>query len=346
MPPRDDDERSEPIGYGINVFVRCNALDDGKRPLPIGTDFYFSPAITYQPSDPLGRVQPGQAISVSASLENNGLQTAQFVKVEFSFAAPAPGGGMKRTVIGTATQVVVPGQGSETATCPVPWIPTLEDSAHQCLFVRCTVPGQPNSADATSPYAPDQSPWAGQHNVTVLDPQMVRNTQSMLLRLPNPFGEPRRMRVHLATNLVRMDQTVLTELPPAAIHDLLGLLTAPRPARLPTALLERLSVERADRADFGIRGVEFGRIDAEIEPLRVDFARYEHARVAADPNVFGDVFGPLLGEVDIDGNSCGALSLVFEQPNDTADRFVVHRFIQATGQVDLGGYAVIWPPQS
>lgn len=163
---KDDDSRdghNPPITPFL--LIRYTTVDLGARPIPAGTDFWDSPDIWVESSDPFGNPVAGEPNFIHARIFNLGAFQAAPVQVDFSWANPALGlGPANMNPIGTEW-VQIPPLNSLDVRCDTPWIPEILNDGHECVMVNCSF----SLADPIIyPFQPTLDRHVGQRNLHVV----------------------------------------------------------------------------------------------------------------------------------------------------------------------------------
>jgi hypothetical protein len=126
------------------LLIRYMLADLGLRPIPPATNFWTSPDIWVESSDPLGNPVAGEANFVHARIFNLGAFDAAPVRVDFYWGDPSlglgPGTMIRINPPDKAEWVEVKSMQYVDVRCNTAWVPVVVNGGHECLMVNCTCP--------------------------------------------------------------------------------------------------------------------------------------------------------------------------------------------------------------
>jgi hypothetical protein len=340
----DEERRSvensdeEPPEYTPYLNTRYELSVTGARPLPPGAAFWASPDILVTPTDALGNVETGATVSLQARVFNWGLAPAIATQVDFYWSNPALGVTMANVnLIGSKLVTVSPGN-FQLVTGPVPWIPTFVNGGHEYLFVQCSCPTDP----LTDPLSPALDRHVALRNMTVTPPR--QEFQGLQLSASNPFKTSQLFRLQVATLRMRGEFAGLTN------QDLIPLLASRRQnVQLPPGLQQQLQLEFADVStqDWGVHIIDIVPAEQVADDERgQDIERYLSLRTKMAPDFNPELLGRVLTEFELQPHAGQVLKLEMPLSPQGDGSFMIYHVRQVVGGCEVGGYAVIVPPQS
>jgi hypothetical protein len=331
MTPPNGEEREEgpPPTYTPWLVVRANPGDKGSRPLPAGTPWFLCPDLHVAPADAWGRVNAGDTVTVSVTVQNLGRAAATGVRARFWWVDPS--GGVvpaTSTLIGDSSRVSIAAGLAEVLECRTPWIPRFVNGGHECLVVEVSSLSDP----LTTTFRADLDRHVGQRNVTVLAPGGEQ--QRMMLTLTNPFSEPAQTTLHVQTALLigfrgLLDFGLYLEPVDSLLH-----FDDPSLAEPMAALgLERGGVDPgAGLAAGDPRVIEGAGGGYDEETQRLLRARRDDRHD----------FGRQIAAVELPPEGRAIVELTVDLAG--GDGAILHRLTQVTDGVDVGGYGVLALP--
>lgn len=346
--PRNNQD-DNPHSHASFLYIRYKddllGPDVGDRPsggLPPGTVFYLSPDISVSPTDALGNVQAGTAVTVNARVFNGGGIDAYNVYVEFwwfdptlAFTAAAP-----NQQIGTKI-VNVPRGNYVDVECPNKWTPHFVNGGHECLVVQLSSPSE-GGDDLKFPFAAALDRHVGQRNLTVLDNQPGQKLQ---LVVGNPFRSAELFTVRLSTLLVSGN---MDEFRTLDVRDLMGLLGSAVAGRKPTSIGDQqlqLEVTDMTQREFGVSLTRARKSKRYCQGQHgEDLARYLDARARSDPDFDPATLGRSLVEFVLQSDESRVLDFDLPPVDVGSNHFLVHHLTQVVAGCDIGGYTVVVPP--
>lgn len=190
------------------LLIRYSPTDIGARPIPSGQNYWKSPDIWVESSDPDGNAVAGEANFVHCRVFNLGMAAALPVQVDFYWADPSIGlDAPHMHPIGTEWVTIQPWQ-SRIVKCQTPWVPEFVNNGHECLKVNCSNwvldPIQ-------QPFKTRLDRHVGQRNVTVLA-AAPGGTAKMMVFANNLFPIAADLRVTAQMRTLRPTKAAL-ELP-------------------------------------------------------------------------------------------------------------------------------------
>lgn len=159
------------------LLLRCQPGDTGDRPLAPGTVFWESPDVWTEGS--LGINQPvvNEPTKVFARITNLGLQDATGVIVKYWWTNPSIAITEQSAHLIGASTVNILSNNSVVFQCPADWVPVVENSGHECLFVEAFIPV---FDPLTSPMQPSMDRHVGQKNENLVMLQLNQAFQFQL----------------------------------------------------------------------------------------------------------------------------------------------------------------------
>lgn len=152
------------------LLLRYTLADTGLRPIPLGANFWSSPDIWVESSDPLGNPVAGEDNFVHARIFNLGAFDAAPVRVDFFWGDPSTGLGPGLMIPINPPKkpewVEVRSMDCLDVRCSTPWVPVMVNNGHECLMVNCTCP---TFAPITQPFQCRLDRHVGQRNVHVVE---------------------------------------------------------------------------------------------------------------------------------------------------------------------------------
>ena len=168
------------------LLIRYRDTDLGLRPIPSGEQFWLSPDIWIESSDPWGRGVVGEENFVHARVFNLGKASSLPTRVDFYWADPSIGlGAANMNLIGTEW-VEVDAHTTKDVRCNSPWIPVFLNNGHECLKINCS-----NLAldPISQPFQPTLDRHVGQRNIMVI-PGSIGELVHLTLTVNNVFPMP------------------------------------------------------------------------------------------------------------------------------------------------------------
>jgi hypothetical protein len=331
-PPGDERPEGEgpPPTYTPWLVVRATPSDRGSRPLSAGTLFWACPDLAVAPADQWGRVNAGDEVTVSVTVQNLGHAATTGVRARFWWADPSGELSPQRaTVIGSSDRVSIAAGLAKTLPCTTAWKPQFVNGGHECLIVEVSSMSDP----LTHTFRPDLDRHVGQRNVTVLAPEGA--PQPMVLTLTNPFWEEARTTLHVRTSLL----FGIERLPGFGLH-----------VQPVDALLHADDPTLAD--PFAALGLEGGRtepgaglrigevVDTGREAGGFDEETQRRLRERRDDS---QDFGQEVAEVDLPPAGVAQVELAVEL-GGAGGGAAIHRLTQVSDGVDVGGYTLVSLP--
>jgi hypothetical protein len=333
-PPR---EPVRPVPYTPYLFTRYRdsltdlaTLDDGRAAngaVPPAAVFWLSPDIRVEPADSLGNPTAGVPTSITAFLTNAGRADAFAVLVEFFWFNPS-----LAFVAGNANRigsrlVALPDHGYTPVTCPTPWRPTVVNGGHECVVVQLSTPEE-GPGGLRFPYDASRDRHVGQRNLTV---RAATRPQSLGIRAANPFTTPATFALLLTSTAITANLTALRQLTPQAAATVLASAT-------PGTRTSLLQATDATGTDFGVRVSQTQQVPGQPGPGSQSLAEHVQARQAAGGPAAA---GRSLAQIPLTPGAGATVTVTVPAVSLASGQYLVHRFVQATSGVAVGGYAVV-----
>jgi hypothetical protein len=349
MPCNNTDEKNP---HSDSSFLYIRYKDDlvnpdvGDRPsggLPPGTVYYYSPDISFSPTDALGNVKEGTAVTVKARIFNDGGIDAFNVYVEFWWFNPTLAFTVAPLTQRIGTKIVnVPGRGSYVdVECPNKWTPTFVNGGHECLVVQFSSPSE-GADDLKFPFTVTLDRHVGQYNLTVTDNQPGQKLQ---LVVGNPFRSAELFTVRLSSLLVSGN---MDELQTRDVREVMSLLGSAVAGRRPTDFSDQrpmLDVTDVTQREFGVCLTRTRKTKPHHDGQHGDdIARYLNARARSDPDFNPETLGRSLVEFVLHSNEARVLDFDLPPVDVGSGNFLVHHISQVVAGCDVGGYTVVVPP--
>lgn len=327
-PPNDEEREGPPPTYTPWLVVRAHPGDKGSRPLPAGTPWFVCPDLHVTPADAWGRVNAGDTVTVSVTVQNLGRAAATGARARFWWVDPS--GGVvpgASTFIGDSSRVSIAAGLAEVLECRTPWIPQFVNGGHECLVVEVSSLSDP----LTNTFRADLDRHVGQRNVTVLAPGGEQ--QRMMLTLTNPFSEPAQTTLHVQTAVLFGFEPLLE----------FGLHLEPVDSLLhfdDPALAEPMAALGLEH-----RGVDpgFGLVVGDpsvIEEAGSGYDEQTQVLLRARRDDRHD-FGRRIAAVELPAEGRAVVELTVDLGGGGA---ILHRLTQVTDGIDVGGYGVLALP--
>ncbi len=364
----DDQERPR---YTPWLVIRYAAGDYGFRPIPGGTNYWKSPDIWIESSNPSGNGVAGEDNFVWVRIFNLGMAPSAPVKVDFYWANPALGlGAANMNLIGTEW-TDVPSQSFREVRCNSAWVPVFVNNGHECLKVNCT---DPILDPITAPFQPKLDRHVGQRNVTVLE-GAAGARMKFDLELNNFLPISARIEVLAGGGLFRIPARVAETLtiprivnevvafgatiptPEQILHSLEPGTAAHRNATVTARLAARRHPNTADRQQGETSGIRLlrsaPRLAASISESRtVLLANDQHEPPGTALQQLTRKTGSCAGldalgrrrleTIEMQAYEGRRLDLELQVPDDARPGdLVLFEFAQQSHGVVLGGYAVV-----
>jgi hypothetical protein len=295
-----------------------------------GTPYWVCPDLSFAPVDAWGRVNAGDEVTVSVTVQNLGHAPATGVRARFWWVDPSAGiSPLSANVIGTSERFSIGAGLAETLPCTTPWTPVFVNGGHECLVVEVSSTSDP----LTHTFRADLDRHVGQRNVTVLQPDGEQ--QFMVLTLTNPFWEEARTTLHVQTSQF------------FRIAPLVGFGLHVQPAdallhaddRTLAGPLAALGIEGGP-TDPGV-GLQVGEVvDTGREAGGFDEGTQRLLRERRDDT---HNFGREVAAIDLPPAGVAQVELVVDL-GGLGGGAVIHRLIQVSDGVDVGGYALLSLP--
>jgi hypothetical protein len=332
-----DNPDQPPLSYANYLYIRYdNGVSDDRSSdgsvLP-GSTFWYSPDITFSPTDTAGNPVLGTAVTLEAVIHNAGFADAVGVFVEFNWFDPSLAiVETNKHTIGTKI-VSVPHDGYTTVTCPKPWIPTFANGGHECLVVQCSCPGEGTNG-VKHPYNASLDRHVGQRNVN-LSPSGT--PLKFALKVPNPFSVPTAFSIHLRSMVVRVDLRELNGLSAQAVSSLIGNAIARQPATPDGPRLNLSTFDVTDRF-FNVRIASINRMRMKEHSTKREVNQVPRTAATHVP-------GRAISELKLDRDEMVELNMMIP-PQDIGDnQFLVHQLTQVVKGTVVGGYSIIVQPR-
>lgn len=199
------------------LLIRYRDTDMGLRPIPSGEQFWLSPDIWIESSDPWGRGVVGEENFVHARVFNLGKANSLPTRVDFYWADPSIGlGAANMNLIGTEW-VEVDAHTAKDVRCNTPWIPVFLNNGHECLKVNCS---NLILDPITQPFQPSLDRHVGQRNISVI-PGGIGETIHFTLTVNNVFPMSLKARVTTRIEHLIVDQAAIKALKSVDIVNML-----------------------------------------------------------------------------------------------------------------------------
>lgn len=177
------DQVQQGLNWTPYLLIQYNDFDTGMRALAPGTDFWQSPGIVVESSDPFGNPVVGEQNFVHAFIWNLGIATAAPVEVSFYWANPSLGFGAADCNLIGREWLQIPTRTCADVRCNTPWVPVEVNGGHECLMVNCT---NYIMDPIRYPFQPQLDRHPGQHNVHVVSASAAE-TVILKLNVSNLF---------------------------------------------------------------------------------------------------------------------------------------------------------------
>ncbi len=346
-------------------LVIRNALTDlGARPTPPGFNFWSSPDIWVDSSDPFGNPVAGEPNVLKARVLNLGSFQAAPVQVDFYWADPSLGL-VPASMHHVGTEWVdIPSLTSAVVACSTPWVPVLVNGGHECVIAQCS---NWILDPITHPFNPVADRHVAQRNLHVL--AAAPGTKAVFdLRLTNAFP----FLVTAAVDVSIRHLRLRAELDPAAVAGAAASFLLREECR-PAALIERYpkgsvghrigrsASRRAERHPDLLATEDFelldGRGSVEINAVLTENAgrlqssdgaafAADFSRYAAQNTLHRSPIKALeLLTTDLRPSSYATTAVALVVPEKLADdEILVVELAQRVGEIVLGGYTVVITP--
>ncbi len=348
-------------------LVIRNALPDlGARPTPPGFNFWSSPDIWVDSSDPFGNPVAGEPNVINARVLNLGSFQAVPVQVDFFWADPSLGL-VPASMHHLGTEWVdIPSMTSAVVSCPTPWVPVVVNGGHECVIVQCS---NWILDPITQPFNPVADRHVAQRNLHVL--AATPGTKAVFdLRLNNAFPFSVTAAVDVSIRHLRLRE----KLEPAGVAAAAVSFLQQNECR-PDALIERYpkgslghrigraASRRAERHpelvatdDFEVAG-RFGSIEinatitekaGRLQPSEGASFAADFSRHAAQNTLHRSAAKAMeLLTTDLRPSSYATAAVVLVVPERLADdEILVVELAQRVGEIVLGGYTVVIAPST
>jgi hypothetical protein len=346
------------------LLIRYAQGDVGLRPIPSGTNFWSSPDIWVQSSDPGGNPVSGEDNYVWTRIFNLGNWNASPVKVDFFWANPALGLGPANWInglIGTA-YVEVKKQFSKEVRCPKPWVPQYLNNGHECLLTQCN-----NGCldPIRVPFGPTIDRHVAQRNVNVLK-SAAGTALNLDLELNNflAFATKTQVVVRAYHIAIQDDQGGRTD----RLKVLNRVIGFGAWVPTPTEMANILRSESSNRTqamnaahwikspldnEAGFRRVNSSfRVVAEVSERRMKLLASEPRRFSAELLLARDAMtkgmcgsaggAQRISELTMDALESRQVHLQVDLPHSARrGEFLVFHFEQLADEISLGGYTLI-----
>lgn len=297
-------------------------------PLPKEKRFWENPYITASPVDAWGRVNAGDVVTLTAWIQNDGLDTAIGVRAHFYEAEPSGSPPPPGRHIAGSVPVSIPSKQVAPLSCQ--WIPKAVNGTHQCLIVEAFTWQDP--VEYTFRAALDRH--VGQRNVGVRGPEA--EPQTMQLALPNPFGHHAPTTLHVVTTqLFGADRLPGAGLAVQPIDALLHF--DDRAFAGPLAALGVTSRTTVPGRDLRVGEV----IDTNRRSGKVDEEETQRLLLAQRDD-YRD-FGREIARLDLPPYAVAQVELTSD-PSGADSEALIHQLTQVTDGVAVGGYTLVSPP--
>ncbi len=346
------------------LLIRHALTDIGARPIPSGTNFWMSPDIWVQSSDPSGNPVAGEENTIVARVFNLGAFQAQPVQVDFYWGDPSVGlsPGMMNH-IGTAW-VDVPSLTSVDVPCPTPWVPVMVNNGHECAMVNCS---NWLLDPIIAPFNPVADRHVGQRNLHVVAGAAATSSEFVLKInnvLPFRIAGTIEAEIHWLTMTDKLEPALIG----AAAASFTSMETLRPQAMMKTyprgTLAHRMAVAAARRERrYGVEPqAAFALGDDRPGAFRIHAALTgEGGAIEGGPD--GEFAGRMIDDAskvvrnqragrvehltdyELEKSSFETLAVTIEAPPDLGSLdVVVVDIVQRAGDLTFGGYTIVFAP--
>jgi hypothetical protein len=338
---RDEGQGDGP-SFTTRLFIPYDVTDTGARPVASGVPFWNSPYISFSPADALGMAIPGQSTSLRVYVRNDGYLDAVGVTIDWLVCVPTLAGLIPLGGKPVGSLLVNVPKGPPTPfSCPVPWVPDYSQGAHQCLVVRCGMPG--DSFAPAYALSANLDLHVAQHNLDVHDPGASDGPKQFTLAAGNPFNQATAFEIRATTLWIRGALDLWPRNDPTGLPQFLARVGPGDAARTPPALRLGLTVQDVSLQTDGPVLADHGQPEAasaHLSPLIDPFAA-QVGRMRQAPDAVDQPGGKQIGTVELGRGQRTLLQLLIPRKVVGGDEAFAYHLTQVANGAAVGGYTVL-----